>query len=718
MLSCSTLLVLGYCVISSTMSLVNKNALLEFPHPNLLVFMQYTVAAVALAGASGVGVFSIKSVSWQKLQGVGVSAFFFHLGIWSGSQVMYHSNVDTFIAFRGCVPLVVAVLEQCLLSLTAKPLNVESTISLCAIFSCSVGFGLADDKFNVAAYSWGTFATLTIATEILWVKRLFDTNDISFWELSLLNNSMSAAYALSFEVARLCIGLSSELHDVDVSSAIISWPVWLSSFAGIVMSVLAFAVRQELSATSFSVLGVGNKFLTIAFNSLVWAHHSSTRARVLLGLGIFATVTYQQSLALPAQKSDQSPISSPTWTRASAVMILLVALGVTASSHTSLAGLNGGTFALSQEEPDGEILETGKNNISEDSHQTSNEFFTDKSGKRITGDSEADKLDSEIEENSDHSIAEGLAAESNNDEEPVVKSKVLVILYGRIRGDRVMHSSLLYRLLEPWNADLALLAPITSETPLVKGARYVWNVSDVDDWHTHLSDIKNSQRVWANACSKQVTKKVRRTVNKGSGVIRGPVYLGGVGQCAHANSKQGFNLVFRHLAQKFILQNNVQEVYDWIVFTRSDFLYLCDVPPLDTFSRNCVTVPYGQDFGGFNDRFHIIPNNLVIKALNIATDLVENWDVYGKRPCSNSFCNIEGAIARHFGSEHIQVCRFQNPGVLVHAERSGMRHVVKADRSGKDSKHLQSKGYLVKYPEEIKHARSRCGQSAKFDLEL
>ena len=163
-------------------------------------------------------------------------------------------------------------------------------------------------------------------------------------------------------------------------------------------------------------------------------------------------------------------------------------------------------------------------------------------------------------------------------------------------------------------------------------------------------------------------------------------------------------------------RNNLEEVYDWFVFTRSDFFYLCNVPSLNTLDRSCVSIPHGQDYGGFNDRFHIIPSGFVMKALNIATDLVENWHTYESNPCPNKLCNIEGAIKRHFRKERIQVCRFNHPGVLVHTEGSDIRYLVRADRSDKDAKYLQSKGYIVKYPDEIKHARRLCGKSVKFDI--
>ena len=682
------------------MSLVNKSALLVFPHPNLLVLVQYSVAAVALSCASFFGVFSVKTLSMDKFQGVGVLALFFHLGIWSNSQVMHHGNVDTFIAFRGCVPLVVALLEQFLLPLKAKRINAESAISLSAIFVTSVGFGVADDKFNVLAYLWGVFATLTIAAESLWVKRLFDTNDFSFWEISLLNNSLSAVYAFCFEIARLFTGFASEFNDVVVSSASFAWPLFLSCCAGIAMSVSAFAVRKELSATSFSVLGVANKFLTIAFNSLAWAHHSSLKSRILLALGILATVTYQQSMAPPEPKMDKGQKAALTWTKASAIVIFTAALGVTASSI-----IYGESFVLPQE-LGGELKEAVGKYTPED-FQSFNSDFGSKT-KSVTFIPEEDNANPG---NVEKSVAKTDDAVPRNP-----AKKVLVILYGQIRGDAVMHKSIMSKVLDPWNADLALLAPISSDTPLVNEARYVWNVNDTDDWGTHMSDIKDSKRVWASACSKQVTKKVRQQVKKGWRIIAGPVYLGGVGKCAHTNSKQGLNIAFRHLAQKSIRENNLQALYEWFVFTRSDFLYLCNVPPLNSFSRSRVTIPHGQDYGGYNDRFHVIPSGLVLKALNLANDLVENWKTYAEHPCPNSLCNIEGAIRRHFIKEHIKVSRFNHPGALVHVKGSSLRYLVRADRNDRDSKYLQTKGYVVKYPDEIKHARKRCGRSVKFNI--
>jgi len=281
------------------------------------------------------------------------------------------------------------------------------------------------------------------------------------------------------------------------------------------------------------------------------------------------------------------------------------------------------------------------------------------------------------------------------------QSAVLVVLYGQIRGDSVVHKSMIHNLLEPWKADLALLAPITSDA-LVKEAKYIWNVSESDDWSDVLDEIPSASSEWQNACQQL----------QSSTADRGPLFLSGIGDCLTPKAKQGLNLAFRYLAQKYILEHNLKEKYDWFVFTRSDFLYLCKVPPLNSLSENCVSIPHGHDYGGFNDRFHVMRSDIVLEALNVSVDLVQNWHLYSKRPCPNRLCNVEGVLKRHFAKIGLNVCRLNHPGVLVHqvlGSSQTLRYLIRANRSTKDSAYLKKKGYIAKYPREIEWAKKGCG---------
>lgn len=67
-----------------------------------------------------------------------------------------------------------------------------------------------------------------------------------------------------------------------------------SCVSGFGISVTNFVVRKELSATSFSVLGVANKFATLLLNFNIWEHHSSFHANIFLASGILGSLLYQR----------------------------------------------------------------------------------------------------------------------------------------------------------------------------------------------------------------------------------------------------------------------------------------------------------------------------------------------------------------------------------------------------------------------------------------
>jgi len=62
--------------------------------------------------------------------------------------------------------------------------------------------------------------------------------------------------------------------------------VLLSCFTGLLLSLSGFTCREAVSATSFSVIGNMNKFLTVLINCTIWDKHATP-----LGLvGIFVSL--------------------------------------------------------------------------------------------------------------------------------------------------------------------------------------------------------------------------------------------------------------------------------------------------------------------------------------------------------------------------------------------------------------------------------------------
>jgi hypothetical protein len=69
--------------------------------------------------------------------------------------------------------------------------------------------------------------------------------------------------------------------------------------------------------------------------------------------------------------------------------------------------------------------------------------------------------------------------------------------------------------------------------------------------------------------------------------------------------------------------------YDWIIFSRSDYLYLCPARErLEDLPRDSIYIPNGVDYGGFTDRHHVMPTELALLALNVSESVVLDWRFY------------------------------------------------------------------------------------------
>jgi GDP-mannose transporter len=58
------------------------------------------------------------------------------------------------------------------------------------------------------------------------------------------------------------------------------------------MSFVGFALRESVSATTFTFVGVVCKFATVLANQLVWAHHGSATGALMLCASIVLSSIY------------------------------------------------------------------------------------------------------------------------------------------------------------------------------------------------------------------------------------------------------------------------------------------------------------------------------------------------------------------------------------------------------------------------------------------
>ena len=197
--------------------------------------------------------------------------------------------------------------------------------------------------------------------------------------------------------------------------------------------------------------------------------------------------------------------------------------------------------------------------------------------------------------------------------------RTLVIVYGSLRGGKSAWKSLKRYVLDYYHADLALLSPpfetIEQQIYLGQYAKYIWEVEEYSDWSMVFDSAVNhpfEKGKWKELCN------------------HGAAFLGSVSNCnaydpLSGNSSAAILLALRHIAVQKIQSLRLQEKYDWFIYTRSDYIYLCSPPHLDLLPNSTLSIPKGEAYFGYTDRFLISPAGMIAEALNMTADIVNNY---------------------------------------------------------------------------------------------
>ncbi|CAO2822760.1 unnamed protein product [Amaranthus hypochondriacus] len=290
-------LVVGYALCSSLLAVINKFAITKFNYPGLLTALQYLTSALGVWVLGKLGFLHHDTFTIENAKKFMPAALVFYLAIFTNTNLLRHANVDTFIVFRSCTPLLVALADT---MFRKQPLPSKLTfVSLLIILSGAFGYVATDSAFTLTAYSWAFAYLVTITTEMVYIKHMVTNLGLNTWGFVLYNNLLSLMLAPVFwiitgEYAEVFDALASNAGDWFNSTAFIA--VSLSCVFGFLISFFGFAARKAISATAFTVTGVVNKFLTVVINVMIWDKHASPFGLICLLLTIAGGVLYQQSV--------------------------------------------------------------------------------------------------------------------------------------------------------------------------------------------------------------------------------------------------------------------------------------------------------------------------------------------------------------------------------------------------------------------------------------
>ena len=90
-------MILTYCVVASTMMVVNKLALRAFPYPSSLMALQFLVSAVVVRGLGVLGQLECAPLERERVRAFWIVPLVFEVAIFTNMKMLQAASVETVI---------------------------------------------------------------------------------------------------------------------------------------------------------------------------------------------------------------------------------------------------------------------------------------------------------------------------------------------------------------------------------------------------------------------------------------------------------------------------------------------------------------------------------------------------------------------------------------------------------------------------------------------
>mmetsp|Transcript_12815 Transcript_12815/g.34955 ORF Transcript_12815/g.34955 Transcript_12815/m.34955 type:complete len:347 (-) Transcript_12815:719-1759(-) len=288
-LSITVSLTLYYALCSSTMLVINKVAVHQIPAPSFLLFCQLAVSALVARLGGALGIIEVDRMEWSKFKPfIWVTAGF--LGtIFANIKVLQNSNVETFITFRSSTPMIMSLCDWMFLGRTLPSLR--SWLCLIFLIGGALGYVMVDTAFKLEAYLWLLAWYVAFIFEGIYVKHMCDSVPMTSWGRVFYTNAMSAVPLLFIS---LFLNEQQTLMNLHWGVETL-FPLLLSCAVGLGMSHAGYLLRDHVSATTFTIVGIMCKIATVMINYMIWDKHANSQGMAFLLICVVAGTFYQQA---------------------------------------------------------------------------------------------------------------------------------------------------------------------------------------------------------------------------------------------------------------------------------------------------------------------------------------------------------------------------------------------------------------------------------------
>ncbi|CAM9139337.1 unnamed protein product [Ectocarpus fasciculatus] len=285
---------MAYSLCSSTLLLANKTSILHLPRPAIVNSIQIIFSIGFMLCLKLFGI-EIDQLEWSKAKNYFVYVAAFTISRYSNMKALQHSNVETVIVFRACAPLAVSVVEYLFMGRSFP--SVRTCASLTVVCIGAAVYCYADSEFSVhgvKAYSWVFVYFVLLIFEMTYCKRLTSAAKMrSKWGPVFYCNVLAVIPTLLLAYAT---GEISNLSGAVADMSIVGYLVILfSCIGGTCIGYVVWIVIDLVSATTYTLVGVVNKFFTGLLNVLLWDKHSTPTGLAAMFICLGASAFYEQA---------------------------------------------------------------------------------------------------------------------------------------------------------------------------------------------------------------------------------------------------------------------------------------------------------------------------------------------------------------------------------------------------------------------------------------
>lgn len=305
------------------MPIVNKMTVAGLGLPSAVASIQLIACTLVCVAIRAARLAPVDKLVWRKVKPYLIYVMLFIICLYSSIRAVEHANIETIIVFRSTAPLFVAALEWIFLG-RALP-RARSAGALLLIFLGSflyVGTDAEFGRLGFGAYGWVTIYLFFICIQMAYGKLLLDDVQMdTLWGPVYYTNLLGIVPSMAlgwtqgeFSDRAALAHFVSGLADPKLLASLS-----LSMVIGVGISWAGFNCRSLLSATSYTVVGVMNKVITVLIGQAVFESHAAWQGIMALMICVVGGSIYRQapkrSVGVSIMDELKAAFTPPHWMR-------------------------------------------------------------------------------------------------------------------------------------------------------------------------------------------------------------------------------------------------------------------------------------------------------------------------------------------------------------------------------------------------------------------